>query len=213
VRNRGTQETYLANEKNTGPMKYSENIIGELARGNPKAFTGLYNEMYSSLFWFAHKFLENNEDSEDIVADVFYKLWVNRAELNQVDNLPAYLRRMTRNACFNFLNRNKLKAGIYKDLLLRAETVTEDDIIRCEVKAEVLDFVTSELKKLSPKYRIVFDLSFIEGLKNEEVADKLKTSNQVVRDMKSKIRKMLKVRMLSPTTAIILLCLFLQKYL
>jgi RNA polymerase sigma-70 factor (ECF subfamily) len=120
---------------------------------------------------------------------------------------------MTLNACFSFLNRNKLKAGIYKDLLLRAETMTEDDIIRTEVKAEVLDFVNSELKKLSPKYRTVFELSFIEGLKNEEVADRLQTSNQVVRDMKSKIRKMLKVRMLSPATAVILVCLFFQRYL
>jgi RNA polymerase sigma-70 factor (ECF subfamily) len=194
-------------------MNYSENIIGELSKGNPRAFTGLYNEKYSSLFWFANKFLENNEDSEDVVADVFYRLWLNRAELNHVDDLPAYLRRMTRNACFSFLNRNKLKAGIYKDLLLRAETMTEDDIIRSEVKAEVLDFVNSELKKLSPKYRTVFELSFIEGLKNEEVADRLQTSNQVVRDMKSKIRKMLKVRMLSPARAFILLFLFFQKYL
>jgi RNA polymerase sigma-70 factor (ECF subfamily) len=194
-------------------MNYSENIIGELSKGNPRAFTGLYNEKYSSLFWFANKFLENNEDSEDVVADVFYRLWMNRAELNHVDDLPAYLRRMTRNACFSFLNRNKLKAGIYKDLLLRAETMTEDDIIRTEVKAEVLDFVNSELKKLSPKYRTVFELSFIEGLKNEEVADRLQTSNQVVRDMKSKIRKMLKVRMLSPARAFILLFLFFQKYL
>jgi RNA polymerase sigma-70 factor (ECF subfamily) len=194
-------------------MNYSENIIGELSKGNPRAFTGLYNEKYSCLFWFANKFLENNEDSEDVVADVFYRLWMNRAELNHVDDLPAYLRRMTRNACFSFLNRNKLKAGIYKDLLLRAETMTEDDIIRSEVKAEVLDFVNSELKKLSPKYRTVFELSFIEGLKNEEVADRLQTSNQVVRDMKSKIRKMLKVRMLSPARAFILLFLFFQKYL
>jgi RNA polymerase sigma factor (sigma-70 family) len=203
----------LVNEKNACPMNYSENIIGELSKGNPRAFTGLYNEKYSSLFWFANKFLENNEDSEDVVADVFYRLWMNRAELNHVDDLPAYLRRMTRNACFSFLNRNKLKAGIYKDLLLRAETMTEDDIIRSEVKAEVLDFVNSELKKLSPKYRTVFELSFIEGLKNEEVADRLQTSNQVVRDMKSKIRKMLKVRMLSPARAFILLFLFFQKYL
>jgi RNA polymerase sigma factor (sigma-70 family) len=194
-------------------MNYSENIIGELSKGDPRAFTGLYNEKYSSLFWFANKFLENNEDSEDVVADVFYRLWLNRAELNHVDDLPAYLRRMTRNACFSFLNRNKLKAGIYKDLLLRAETMTEDDIIRSEVKAEVLDFVNSELKKLSPNYRTVFELSFIEGLKNEEVADRLQTSNQVVRDMKSKIRKMLKVRMLSPARAFILLFLFFQKYL
>ncbi|HEY4062358.1 MAG TPA: sigma-70 family RNA polymerase sigma factor [Puia sp.] len=190
-------------------MKHSEQIKGGFARGNPQAFTALYNEMYSPLFWFAYKFVENNEDAEDIIADVFYKLWQNSSELRDIENLPAYLRKMTRNACLNFLERNKLKAGIYKDLLQRSETSTEEDFTRSDVKSEVLSFVNTELKKLSPKYRTVFDMAFVHGMKNEEVADKLKTSNQVVRDMKTKIRKMLKVRILSPTTATVLVFLFL----
>jgi RNA polymerase sigma-70 factor (ECF subfamily) len=167
-------------------------IITAFSYGDPNAFTRIYNHYYPWLFLFALKYVKQ-EDAEDILANIFQKLWETRTEFIQVKNLGGYLRVMTRNACINFNLREKKKSEITKDISKQMETEAEEHFVRSQIHAELVEFVNKEIKKFSPKYRTVFKLAFVEGLKNEEIASRLDMSDQVVRNIKSQIRKALRI--------------------
>ena len=174
----------------------TDRIVVEFTQGDPRAFTIIYNKYYSALYLFAKSLLTTEQDAEDIVGDVFLKLWSSRANFDTIENIKAYLFAMTRNACLDLLRRLMMRSKVQQELIYQLETRAEDAFARMEIKAEVMEYVSQELKKLSPKYRTIFKLSFIDGLKNEEIASHLQISNKGVRDIKSYIRKILKVSLL-----------------
>jgi RNA polymerase sigma factor (sigma-70 family) len=156
------------------------------------AFVALYDRLYSPLFWFTFKMLGHQEDAEDLVADVFSKLWMKRDQIDLIANIEGYLKKSMVNACLDFMRRSKLKDKVKEELTYRLRQECEEGYVRAQIKAEVLDFVNLEMKRLPAKYASIFNLSFMEGLTNEEIADELNLTNQGVRNIKAKIRKGLK---------------------
>ena len=76
----------------------SINING-LMEGDENAFQTLFIDYYAVLVSFAMKYLEDQEAAEDIVQDVFVKIWETREKLGKIDNLSAYLYQITRLFC------------------------------------------------------------------------------------------------------------------
>ena len=81
--------------------------INGLIRGNEKSFQILFINYYSVLVSFAMKYLESQDVAEDIVQDVFVKIWESREKLGEIDNLSAYLYQMVRFKSFNYYVRRK----------------------------------------------------------------------------------------------------------
>ena len=77
--------------------------------GDERAFQGLFVDYYSVLVSFAMKYLDNQEAAEDIVQDVFVKIWETREKLGGIDNLSAYLYQMVRFRSFNYLRAEKIR--------------------------------------------------------------------------------------------------------
>ena len=77
--------------------------VNDLMDGDERAFQGLFVDYYSVLVSFAMKYLDNQEAAEDIVQDVFVKIWETREKLGGIDNLSAYLYQMVRFRSFNYL--------------------------------------------------------------------------------------------------------------
>ena len=76
--------------------------INSLIGGDEKAFQAFFVDYYPVLVSFAMKYLENQETAEDVVQDVFVKIWETREKLGGIDNLPAYLYQMVRFKSFNY---------------------------------------------------------------------------------------------------------------
>jgi len=90
----------------SGEDKY---FLEEIKNGNPNALKKVFETFYSQLCNFAYQFLNDNDQSEDIVQALFVKLWEKRSELAIETSLKSYLFRSVRNQCLNLIQHEKVK--------------------------------------------------------------------------------------------------------
>ena len=138
-------------------------------------FRVIYFEYHPITFRVAMYISKNEEEAEDVVQEVFLKLWEKKEYISEIDNLKAYLVMMTRNLAIDKLRDSKKERETILELSHddpEAETSQEIEQLQ-----KVLEEVVS---KLPPKCRLVFSLSRFEGLSNEEIAEYLDISKRTV---------------------------------
>ena len=111
-----------------------------------KAYESLYKLLFPTLFHFSHSFVKSREAAEEIVSDVFIKIWELGTKLAEVDNLKAYLFKITKNCSLNYITRH------YKHIQLSIDDLAFDDVIVWEDPEDIL--LSGEAVK-----RIPFDAS------------------------------------------------------
>lgn len=149
-------------------------------------------ELYGgSLFFYAKNIVDDREEAEDIVAESFIKLWRQRATFVEQRNIKAYLYVITKNACLNFLKHKKRKASSHKELLY-LETEGHDEVMNRILQGELIKIIADEIEKLPDLARKVFKLTFVEGLKPDEIALQLSMPTQNVRNNKSRALELLR---------------------
>lgn len=151
-----------------------------------EAFHRIFSIYYPRLHNFAMRFMPDPADAEDIVQDVFGKLWKRRASLSYI-SLSSLLMTMTRNGCLNFL-RHRVFIDEYssrmKSLYAEGERLYYADMLGRADGPLLLDELRERINKvigdLPPRTQEVFRMSRDEGLKNREIAEKLGISVKVV---------------------------------
>lgn len=143
-------------------------------------FKNIYLENYPSLIVFAKGYVKQKPIAEDLVEDVFIKLWNNRKVISTIQNLKVYLFVAVRNTCFNYLVKlKKYNLQSIEDLDIDFEQITataEDKII----SNERVELIHQEINKLPKKCKAIFILIKEEGLKYTEVAQLLNLSIKTV---------------------------------
>lgn len=160
-------------------------------KSDERALDELFHIYYDKLLSSAFFVVKSKDLAEEVVSDVFYRLWQNREKLLEVKNLDNYLFISVRNQSLNYLNKEK---RIQKDSIDEvvsnnmAEENTAEDII---VANELQDKITASIDSLPPKCKEVFLMIRFEGMKYKEVAEKLKVSvNTVDTQMGIAIKKL-----------------------
>ena len=153
------------------------------------AFRILFKQYHPFVHAFSRRITHSEELAEEIVQDVFLKIWLDRERLNTLDDFPAYLNRMVRNHCFNVLRRLATEAKHMAEHLTdfeEADQSTLEDLDYEEVK-RILD---EAVESLPPQQKRVYLLCHQEGLKYEAAAAQLNLSPQTVHAyMKEALRK------------------------
>lgn len=167
----------------------SINVNG-LMDGDERAFQGLFVDYYSVLVSFAMKYLDNQEAAEDIVQDVFVKIWETREKLGGIDNLSAYLYQMVRFRSFNYLRAEKIRQDATRSF---AEELEESEINEY-IKNETFRIVMRTLEDLPPGSRNVFSRA-IQGYSAKEIADELGIAVETVKKQKQVARRILKEKL------------------
>lgn len=121
----------------------------------------------SKLYRFARWLLQNNEDAEDMVQEVFMKLWTMRETLGQYNSLEALALKMTKNMCLNKLKANKKNLVDIGQQNLPASTTTPDRELEHSHTAHTL---TQIIQSLPHQQRLVVQLREVEELEIEEIA-------------------------------------------
>jgi RNA polymerase sigma-70 factor (family 1) len=174
-------------------------------RGDEKAFHGLYRELYPGILLLANKMVSNTQEAQDICADSFIKLFQTQEKFDSIQNLKAFLFRITRNACLDSLKKQERHLLGHKQLRYLMEQ--KEDFFKDEIEAELVEMIYVSIEKLPKKCRKVFKLTLM-GLGYEEIADHLNISISTVRNQKARGLKLLRIallkeRELSRTLAII----------
>lgn len=149
--------------------------------GDEKAFAELFRHFYDRLLHFCIQYVHSREAAEEIVSDVFVKIWNRRTELEKVANLEVYLFVAVKNHSLNYLEQySSLRISPINEETGMAElTNSVDPEKRMEWK-EILFRMDQEVSRLPDQCRRVFKLIKEEGFKYKDVAEILNISPRTV---------------------------------
>ncbi len=145
-----------------------------------QAYRELYTSLYSYLFGFAKTIVQSRESAEEVVSDVFIKLWERRKELEKIENLKVYLYVATRNIAFNYLDKQKRNSTNSIDDVESEFTSIDFDPEQLLITADMLALIQKAIDQLPPKCKIIFKLAKEDGLKYREIAEVLNISVKTV---------------------------------
>jgi RNA polymerase sigma-70 factor (family 1) len=156
-------------------------IQDAICKGHETALTELYKLFSRRLLHFARVITRSPEIAEEIVDDVFVKLWTNRARISEVENLTVYLYVAAKNQALNAVSQ-KARALIqapFDDLDIETAQIVTDPYTEL-VTAEMMQKMQQAVDSLPPRCKIIFKLVREDGLKHREVAEILNISLNTV---------------------------------
>ena len=175
-------------------MDFSEEIIIEQINLNEiEGYKYLYDNYYSSLCNFSSRFFKHKSNSEDVVQDVFLKLWKGNASFKSIKALTSYLYLSVKNASLNAIrNDSKLSdIDISENSDVRTMRIEDKSIEQILIEEEYYRQIYNAIGKLSEERKNVILLS-MEGLANKEVAEKAGISINTVKTLKLKSYRFLR---------------------
>jgi len=181
-------------------------LIQALKTGSHKAFDRIYQMYAKRLYAYSLQFTKSVEDSEEIIQDVFVKLWTNREKIRQEDTLRSLLFLMTKHHLINAF-RSKLNEPIYEDYIHYKNELSVNDAGHQLEYEEFVRRFTKAVEKLPATQQKIITLSKIQHLSNREIAEELSLSEQTVKNQMSIALKELK-RMLSVSIWLLYIFLF-----
>lgn len=152
-------------------MEFSnEYLLSKLRQHSESAFEYLFKLYYTDLYNFSFSYVMNKEVAEDIVQDIFSKLWQKGKDIPEVANIKSYLFSSAKNACFDYFKHLEV-IDKNKDKLVEALLCT--DTVEYENDDEIIVKVKSCLAELSAQQRQILELKVVSGLKYKEIAEEL----------------------------------------
>jgi len=187
-----------------------QELVESIRNGDERVLIEIYNRYWDKMLAVAYNRLGNQEEAEECVQDVLYKLWKLRDDFSLSEiNLVNYLSRAIRNQSFNVLDRRhreRLRSENYDPVIDVNHLSPERTLIARELQQQL----DESIKALPPQCQLVFKLSRQEGLSNKEIAKVLDVSENTVKSHLKKADKEIKGN-IELLTAVIFIYTFFQK--
>ncbi|MBI9062590.1 MAG: RNA polymerase sigma-70 factor [Marinilabiliaceae bacterium] len=170
----------------------TEEHIQQITKGNERVFKIVFDSYYPRLVGLASKYLNNQMEAEDIVTDVFRKVWEKRQYISEVGSFDSFLYTSVRNRTFNYIRNQSRKENhhqaILNDMPYEAfeETAFEENIHHKLYQA---------IEQLPPQGRKIFELSVLYGWKEKQIAEDLNISINTIKTHKKRTLKDLRERL------------------
>ena len=162
-----------------GESNFDAEIIRNLKNGDEGAIGMLYKLHWKALYISAYNILKDKEACEDIIQELFIRIWNGRNDLIITSSLKAYLAAATRYEVYRRLRENRRYEPIVDEIVNALSGHTNyDDLEFKELQSQI----NSVVDTLSPKCRNVYILSRNEQLSHKEIAGKLNISTKTVRN-------------------------------
>ena len=151
-----------------------------IAEGNTRRFQLLMEVTSDELLHYALSFVRNQEIAEELISDVYVKIWHKRSELPNIQNIRSYLFIAVKNSCLSHLRKMKNEKIVfideYNDFLFPAIESNDEETI----EKEKLNKIYEAIGELPPKCKEAFSLAKINGFKHREIADIMSISEKTV---------------------------------
>jgi RNA polymerase sigma-70 factor (family 1) len=144
------------------------------------AYKELFILLHSRLKQFAYSILKSNEEAEELVSDVFIKVWEKRDQLTRIQSPLLYFYTCTKNLAFTRISKLKKQQSLaVEDWLVQMNSIYFDPE-RLMMTEEMLRQIKQAINDLPPRCRIIFKLVKEDGLKYKEVAELLHLSIKTI---------------------------------
>lgn len=156
-------------------------LVKQLIDGDKNALDKLYHFYYPRLFSFIKGFMKVDDDIDDVIQDVFIKLWENRNNITNIETFNSWIFTVTKNEVIS-LFRLKIKKAEFESRIrekaIQTESLTDNTLEYNEIKERVDRLID----QLPEKRRQIFRLSREQGLSQKEIANQLGISVKTVED-------------------------------
>jgi len=160
-------------------MNGDSEIIRRIRQGDKQEFEKLFRSSYASLVRYAKKILKDHDTAEEIVQDLFFRLWQDRGNINIESSLNGYLFRSVYNRSLHFIEHQKVVDRHAGEIAASAEQ-TAEPVTEAIYYHELQSKVAKVLERLPERCGVIFRMSRFEGLKYNEIAEKLSVSLKTV---------------------------------
>lgn len=155
-------------------------LLTRVAARDEAAFRQLFDIHYNKLAAFVQRLTKSTNITEELVQDVFVRVWQNRSELTSINNFEAWIYVLARNHVFNQLKKMAREQKQLLEWFEQAEpcifdTINDDDTV------DYFSFIERSIEKLPQQQKKIYLLKRQDGLKNEEIAKQLNLSLKTVK--------------------------------
>jgi RNA polymerase sigma-70 factor (ECF subfamily) len=152
-------------------------VLQRIANNDQMAFREIYHHFHKRLFYFAFAIVKTKEAAEEVVEDVFIKIWNHKENAADIRNLKIYLYTATKNTSLNYLSK-KAKESITEafdniDINISEQGINPEQVMITE---EIYKNIQKAVEQLPPRCKMIFKLIREDGLKYKEVSEILNIS-------------------------------------
>jgi RNA polymerase sigma-70 factor (ECF subfamily) len=165
---------------NQNELHIEKELLAQVAAGNEESFQCLFETYHQRLFQYISSFIKSPQIAEEVVMDVFLKIWLGKEIVTQIENFGAFIFRVAHNKAIDFL-RSAATDPKFRDLLWDAIQLSGSDqadspLLSREFEAKLREAVSL----LSAQRKKVYQLSREEDMSHEQIARHLSLSKNTV---------------------------------
>lgn len=168
--------------------------LHSIRSGDEQVFEQLFRDQYPVLCGYARKYLDDVDQAEEVVQEMFFNFWQKRKEVDINTSIEAYLFRSVRNSCLNYLKHLKIREEhrlATNHEIRQKEQEIHDNVVVLELQERIENVID----QLPPERKKIFKMSRYEELKYKEIADQLNLSVKTVEGQMSKALKHLRLHL------------------
>jgi len=154
-------------------------LVYLIANEDKTAYQKLFEEYAPRIYSFSLKYLNNKSDAEELVQDVFLKIWEKRKTLDASLNIKAFIFKIAVNTIYDFIRRKNIEHA-FEDYARLNYTTNENYTWHDVIFKEMQQKLESLMAQLPEQQQKIFKLSKLEGCSNDEIAQKMKLSKRTV---------------------------------
>jgi RNA polymerase sigma-70 factor (ECF subfamily) len=173
---------------------HNEAITGLLAKKDEAAFEQVFKSHFKTLHAYAFTILKDEIQAEEIVQQVFFKLWDRAESLSITGSVTAYLYRAVHNESLNYIKHQKVRSQHRLHVAYSMKNQA-DHASKKVLNSELEKKLHEAMEELPEQCRTIFQLSRFEEMKYREIADQLDISVKTVENQMGKALRLLRIKL------------------
>jgi RNA polymerase sigma-70 factor (family 1) len=160
-------------------INHEKALLTRVASGDRQAFSQLYSSHISSLYNYIFLFTKSKEETEEILQDIFIRIWEHREKLVAVESFKNYVFRFAKNKLLDKFRHLQVRLAVLAEIKHTrtfSGTLTSDE---CDYR-EYYKIVQQAIEKLPRRRKLIFRLNIENGFSQDEIARELRISKSVV---------------------------------
>lgn len=173
-------------------IKDLKNLLYQTSIHDEYAFGKIFQSFSGMVYSFSYKLTRSNYLAEEIVQEVFLKVWIHRESLPQIDNFSAYLFTIAKNLAFNILKHNLIEEKA--KTILHGQRTDSHETEETVIYQDYQQLLNKAINHLPPQQKLVYSMCHQEGLRYKEAAQKLKISRLTVKTHMQQALRSIKIQ-------------------
>lgn len=156
-------------------------LLNRLRNGDQLAFAQVYNQYRNKLYTYACNLCKSTETGEEVVQEVFIRIWQKREQINTELNFAAYIKKIALNHVLNHLKKVARDKVLQEEIFSYIDTIrntTEDNLL----EKELLKTYDEAIELLPPQKKLIYQMSRNEEMTHDQIAEKLNISKNTVKN-------------------------------